>query len=295
MLLAVMMVLALMPGADSDQWSKSYKVEGPSRLRVETGDANIHITSVEGGSIEAHVTTQNMKIGGDGIQIIDRQNGNDVSIEVKFPRHWLQMNFRSRRVDIDLTVPRHIGLDLRTGDGNIEIRGVEGNSALKSGDGRIVIEDVEGTFRAESGDGGVNLKRTHGDFSLQSGDGKIDVEDFDGALHVQTGDGPVRVSGRFDVLEVKTGDGRVEAVAQRGSKLASDWTLRTGDGGLTVRLPGELAADLDLHTGDGQIDLGFPVTIQGRADKKTIRGKLNEGGRLLTIQTGDGSIRLERL
>jgi DUF4097 and DUF4098 domain-containing protein YvlB len=295
MFLAVLMFLALTPSDNPDQWSRSFKVEGPARLRVESGDANIHVSSREGGSIEARVTTENWKIGPGGIQILDRQNGNEVEIDVRFPRQWVQFNFHRRRVDIDLVVPQHISLDLHAGDGNIDVRGVKGDSAIRSGDGHIVIEDVAGSWKADTGYGGVRLARTDGAFFLRSGDGKIEVEDFDGSLHVQTGDGPVRVSGRFDMLDVKTGDGRVEATAQHGSKVASDWTLKTGDGGLTMHVPDELAADVELHTGDGHIELGVPVTIQGRTDQKTIRGKLNAGGRLLTIQTGDGSIRLLKL
>lgn len=295
MLLAVLLFLALIPSDSPDQWSRSYKVEGPARLRIESGDANIHVSSKEGGSIEATVTTENWKIGPGGIQIFDRQNGNDVEIEVRFPRQWVQINFHRRRVDIDLIVPQHINLDLHAGDGNVDVRGVKGDSTIRSGDGHIVIQDVQGSLKADTGDGGVRLARTEGDFSLHSGDGKIDVEEFDGSLRVETGDGPVRVSGRFDLLDVKTGDGKVEATAQAGSKVASDWTLKTGDGGLTMRVPDELAADVELHTGDGHIELGVPVSIQGRTDQKTIRGKLNAGGRLLTIRTGDGSIRLLKL
>jgi len=295
MLLGLLMFFVLGPADNPDQWSKTFNVEGAPRLRVETGDANIHVSTSEGGSIQARLTAHNWKIGPGEIEIIDRQNGNEVDIEVRFPRRWFQVNFHSRRVDLDLVVPRHIDMNLHTGDGNIDVRGVSGVMALRSGDGKLELEDIEGTVKAHTGDGGVNVNRVKGDITLESGDGKIEVAAVDGGLHVQTGDGPVRVSGRFDVLEVKTGDGRVEASAQAGSRLTADWTLRTGDGGLTMRVPDDLEADVDLHTGDGQIDLGVPVTIAGKTDNKTVRGKLNAGGKLLTIKTGDGSIRLQRL
>jgi len=77
--------------------------------------------------------------------------------------------------------------------------------------------------------------------------------------------------------------------------MTSDWSLRTGDGGMTVRLPDSFAADLDVQTNDGHINLAMPVTVSGRASEKRIRGKLNGGGQLLTLHTGDGSIRLDRL
>jgi DUF4097 and DUF4098 domain-containing protein YvlB len=296
MFVLTFLLVALFPSQSTDQWSKTFNVEGSARLRVKTGDANIHVTGGEaGGAIQARVLTQNWKIGEDGIQIFDRQSGNEVEIEVRFPQHWFNANFKHRRVDIELKVPRDIDLNLNTGDGNIDLRAISGDVVLRTGDGNLEIEDVDGKLDANTGDGGVRVARAKGEVTLQSGDGKIEVEGVDGALRVQTGDGPVRVSGRFDLLNVKTGDGRVEAMAQHGSRLASDWTLWTGDGGLTMRVPAELGADVELHTGDGKIELGVPVTIEGKADTRNIRGKLNAGGKLLTLRTGDGPIRLEKL
>jgi len=39
----------------------------------------------------------------------------------------------------------------------------------------------------------------------------------------------------------------------------------------------------------------MPVTVCGRLGSKNIQGKLNGGGNLLTVHTGDGSIHLVHL
>jgi DUF4097 and DUF4098 domain-containing protein YvlB len=104
----------------------------------------------------------------------------------------------------------------------------------------------------------------------------------------------VRVNGRFDVLDLRTGDGGIEASAVEGSKLETNWRLNTGDGNLTLRVPKSIAADVELKTSDGSIDFDMPVTISGRAGKREIHGQINGGGKLLSLKTGDGSIRLER-
>jgi len=103
------------------------------------------------------------------------------------------------------------------------------------------------------------------------------------------------VRGRFDVLDLRTGDGGIEAEVERGSKVSAAWTLRSGDGGITLRLPDDLSADLDAHTGDGHITLDFPVTVAGSISPSSVRGKLGAGGPPLRVQTGDGSIHLQRL
>jgi DUF4097 and DUF4098 domain-containing protein YvlB len=279
---------------ESDQWSKTFTVTGTPRLTVKAGDAHIHVSTVEGNSIEARVTTENVKIG-DGVRIYDRQNGDDIELEVRFPIRWFQINFGRKRVDVELRVPPRTNLDLNTGDGNVDLRGVGGEVTLHTGDGRVVIAEVAGTVRATTGDGPVRIRDARGDLTIKTGDGGVEAEGVDGALRVETGDGRVRLGGRFDVLDVKTGDGGVEVSALAGSKLAADWSVRTGDGDVTLRVPGDLAADVEVNTGDGQIDLGVPVTISGRMGSKRIKGQMNGGGKLLFLKSGDGSIRIERL
>jgi len=59
-------------------------------------------------------------------------------------------------------------------------------------------------------------------------------------------------------------------------------------------LPSTFAADVDLHTSDGHITADIPVSVDGRLSEKNIHGKINGGGNLITIHTGDGSIRLQK-
>ncbi len=140
----------------------------------------------------------------------------------------------------------------------------------------------------------LNSSKFKGEMQLHSGDGSEEIDSVDGKLRATTGDGHIRANGRFDELDLKTGDGRVEARAAVGSALATGWRLETGDGSITLEVPATLAADVDLHTGDGHIDLDMPVTTEGKIREGEVRGKLNGGGNLLMIHTGDGSIRLRK-
>jgi DUF4097 and DUF4098 domain-containing protein YvlB len=129
---------------------------------------------------------------------------------------------------------------------------------------------------------------------LHSGDGSENLEGVEGKLHAWTGDGHITAHGRFDELELKTGDGHVDVRAVNGSSLAAGWRLETGDGNVSLEVPGDLAADVDLHTSDGHIDLDLPLAAEGKVRENEIRGKLNGGGSQLTIRTGDGSIHLRK-
>jgi DUF4097 and DUF4098 domain-containing protein YvlB len=157
-----MMFLSFLPSASADEWTKKFTVESTPKVRVETSDANIRITAVEGKTVDARVTTQGWKIGGDGINIIDRQTGDSIEIEIRFPRKWFQMNWSQRRVDIEIKVPTEANLNLHTGDGNVDLQGVRGDIVLHSGDGKIGLSELQGTLRASTGDGNIELRNVKG-------------------------------------------------------------------------------------------------------------------------------------
>ena len=47
-----------------------------------------------------------------------------------------------------------------------------------------------------------------------------------------------------------------------------DWTMRTSDGSITLRVPDDFSAFLDAWTSDGHIDLQLPVEISGRVEEE---------------------------
>jgi len=259
---SVLFVLALTAAAvlpaRADEWSKTYNLNGKPDLRIETSDANIRVTTWDQNSIEAKVISTHYKIGEGGIRVDERQAGNTVELDVHFPHHDFNIGWGSHRVDIIVQMPREGNVNLRAGDGKIEVAGLKGAMDLHTGDGSENLDSVEGK------------------------------------LHATTGDGHIQASGRFDELELKTGDGHVDVRANAGSTLAAPWRLETGDGSVSLELPQDLSADVDLHTSDGHIDLDMPITTEGKIQPNEIHGKLNGGGSLLTIHTGDGSIRLRK-
>jgi DUF4097 and DUF4098 domain-containing protein YvlB len=244
--------------ARAEERSKTYSLTGRPDLRVETSDANIRVTTWDQNTIEAKVITTRYKIGEGGIRVEEHQNGNLVEIEVRYPHHNFNIEWGQHKVDIVIQMPREGKVNLRTGDGKIEV---------------------------------ASLK---GEMDLHTGDGSVNLDSVDGKLRASTGDGHIQANGRFDELDLKTGDGHVDVRAASGSALTNSWRLETGDGSVSLEVPHDLAADVDLHTSDGHIDLDMPVSAEGKLRQNEIHGKINGGGSLLTIRTGDGSIHLKR-
>jgi hypothetical protein len=259
----------------TDRWEKTYTLPGRAALRILTDDGDVRVGVWERKTIGVRVTTRGWHIGERGVRIEQRQDGDRVDLEVRTP-HW-EFNFGIviRSLQIEVWVPEAADLTLETGDGDVVVPAVSGRLIVRTGDGAITVDGARG------------------DLHLRSGDGRILGSGLDGTLDARTGDGAVRVDGRFDGLTLGSGDGGITAEAMPGSRLASEWSVITGDGRVTLRVPTDLRADLDAHTGDGAIDIGLPITVSGRLNRRDVRGTLNGGGPPLRLRSGDGSIRVE--
>lgn len=249
----------LAASALAEEWNKSYSVGDKPSLRVETNDAAIEITRGVGSTINARVTADGYKLGSD-VHVTEHQTGDNVELQVRLPNNnnWGFHISGRKRVLVQVQVPQNTSLDLHSGDGHIKLDGLSGPARL------------------------------------DTGDGYIEARDFNGSIKAHTSDGHVTVDGVLTDVDVRTGDGHVDLTARPGSKLNTGWLIHTGDGRVEARLPGDLAAELYAHTGDGHIDFDIPVTVNGDIERSRIRGKMNGGGPLLEVSTGDGSIRISK-
>jgi DUF4097 and DUF4098 domain-containing protein YvlB len=249
--------------ASAAQWNKTYTVTARPELRVETNDGSVTINTWDEKRIEAVVTSRGWNIGSD-VQVRERQIGDRIELEAKVPSFHIEfLNFDERWLRIELRVPRDTRTEVHTGDGSVEVNGLQGEIRINTGDGSIRAAGVGGNFDA------------------------------------RTGDGSVHAQGRFESLDVHTGDGSVEVNADEGSHIASAWRIETGDGSVKVGLPSRLAADLDVRTGDGGLDVDLPLSMKTSTknddDHKELHGKLNGGGQPIYVRTGDGGVRIRSI
>jgi len=259
-LLLLFTALLLSQFAVAEDWNKTFNLTGKPNLRVETSDAKLTVDTWDQNTIEAHIVVFGYKIGPGGIDIYDHQSGNNVAIEVRYPREVFHIGWEGHghRVEIQIHMPRQGNVDLKTGDGGIRLTGLKG------------------------------------EMNVTSGDGSQELENIDGILRARAGDGHIRADGRFDGLSLRTGDGRIEATALPDSTMKNEWDLHAGDGSVTLRIPEKFAANVDFETHDGHLNVDLPFTVTGgRLKDNVIRGTINGGGNLLTIHTGDGSIHVE--
>ena len=279
--LAGLATIALVAGtlaagvASAEEWTKSYSINGRARVRVDSNDGAVRVTTGDSKRVEFRVIYEGYTVD-KNLTITSKQDGDNVEISAR-ARNGMSWGWNMhRRLQIEIHMPRNADLGVETGDGSVESDAITGNVDIHTGDGHIRLDGAKGDIR------------------LRTGDGSIEGRDLDGKLEANTGDGHVTLDGRFDSLDIKTGDGSINARANPGSKMLNGWNVRTGDGSVTMSVPADLQANIDATTNDGRISLGIPVTVEGNLGTSQIHGKMNGGGAPLTIHTGDGSIHLSK-
>jgi Putative adhesin len=290
---AALLAASVVP-AHAEDVTKSFVVSGRANVRVETNDGSVRVTTGDSKQVEFRVSYQAYQLGKD-LRVDAHQDGDKVELMARATGHWgITWGHNSRGLHIEVRMPREADLQVETGDGSVQAESINGTVNVHTGDGSVKAYSLSGTIDLHTSDGSITAENLKGDMRLRTGDGSIEARQLDGKVEADSGDGHIRIAGRFDALNVKTGDGSVDTRVLPGSKMVTSWAIRTGDGSVDLVLPSDFQTNIDASTGDGHISLGIPVTIEGTFKNSEMHGKMNGGGQLLTIHTGDGSIRLSK-
>jgi DUF4097 and DUF4098 domain-containing protein YvlB len=231
----------------------------------------------------------------DEIKVQTDQQGDVVTIKVTGPR---RTEFRG------VTIGMHISPTAR-------LRVVvprSSNIQATSGDGSIRAEAVEGKILLTTQDGSVTATRIGGDIQIRSGDGSIRLDNVTGKLDLETEDGSIGLEAQPSVLKARTGDGSIRAMISPDSAMTDNWDLATSDGSVMLQLPGLFNAEIDAETSDGTVRSDHPLLSdedrlerrrgedgdERRERRRVLRAKMGDGGKILKVRTGDGTIRIER-
>ncbi|HJR62707.1 MAG TPA: DUF4097 family beta strand repeat-containing protein [Gemmatimonadaceae bacterium] len=142
---------------------------------------------------------------------------------------------------------------------------------------------VDFTVRVPSGVK-VNASTINGAIAVRGADDEVEVQTVNGGIEAATSRGPIQaqtvngsIVARMDSL---TGDGDIQ--------------LETVNGSITAYMPDSFDAMLDAETVNGRVTTDFPITTSGTISPKELRGSIGRGGRTISLETVNGSVRLLR-
>ena len=215
--------------------------------------------------------------------------------------------------DLHVSVPAGKAVGLYLGVGKTTITNVNGALRVSVASADVAASGTKGSLKISTGSGNVDVRTVTGDINLETGSGDITLSGMQGpSLKLETGSGDVTLTdGKADDLRVETGSGRIDAKSTSGDELSFDTGsgdvdvaltavfrslhIETGSGDVTVKVPPELGAQVELDTGSGDIDLGGLTLQVRRLEHDHVTGTLGDGKGRLSIETGSGDVRLQKL
>ncbi|MBL8056123.1 MAG: DUF4097 family beta strand repeat protein [Anaerolineales bacterium] len=230
----------------------------------------------------------------DALQVSFDQQGDRLTIRYQQPNQVVVVgSTRSDTVDLTLTVPRQMAVDLRANFGDVRLEGVTGAAILKTDFGQITVADTTGPLTAQTNSGTVTARR------VQAGEGAIELRSDFGAVMLEDAAagrlGLHSSSGKITATQV-TVPGQVSADTDFGpitlrAVSGAGYDLRTNSGAITVAgAAGTLLAHTDF--GDIAITDALSVTL----DLKTNSGQIDFTGSLgqgpHTVKTDFGAVTL---
>ena len=122
--------------------------------------------------------------------------------------------------------------------------------------------------------------------------GEIKADDLTGDVEARTVNGGVRLS-TAGQADAETVNGSITASVGQASG-DDALTFKTVNGSIAVELPAAASAELRAATVNGDIHTDFPLHGETRISRRSLSGTLGSGGRRLTLDTVNGSIRIRQ-
>lgn len=116
---------------------------------------------------------------------------------------------REAVIDLDVSLPSGLDLDVDDGSGDLAIRGIDGRLDLEDGSGDIVLERIAGAVAIEDGSGSMMISGVKGDMDIDDGSGDIELKDAGGAVAIEDGSGSIDLRNAAGPVSVDDGSGDI--------------------------------------------------------------------------------------
>jgi DUF4097 and DUF4098 domain-containing protein YvlB len=199
----------------------------------------------------------------DEIKIEVSQDAGGIKVRTVYPEDHVILRIHkgpSYSVDYDIAVPTDAKLWVRTGFGNLEVRGVQGWADIENKNGQLVSRD-SGSTKLVNSFGPVEARGATGNVTIVNNNGPVEVSSVKGALDVQDRFAAITATGIDGQVTITGGNGAVELTN------AGAATISNSFGSITAR---NIHGSLTAKNNNGSIEV---EGVQGRA---TLNGSFGE-------------------
>lgn len=162
---------------------------GADRLVIEAAAGDLVIAG-DDAAVQAHIqgrvcVSKEAWLSEAGVET---DSGSTARIAVTLPdtnKGWNLSGGRYASIDLEITVPAGLELEVRDSSGDMVLRGT-GPVSIEDSSGSIEARDIKGRVTLEDSSGGIELRHIHGDVLVRrDSSGGIDGRDIRGSVRVE--------------------------------------------------------------------------------------------------------------
>jgi DUF4097 and DUF4098 domain-containing protein YvlB len=140
------------------------------------------------------------------------------------------IGFNNHTLDVTVTVPATINLDVEDDSGDISITGIRGSVDIDDDSGDIDLKHIQGKLGIEDDSGAIDMSDVNGDASIDDDSGDIVIRDHTGNVSIEDDSGDIRVTNVKGGVTVEDGSGDINIRGVDGDVTI----LNDGSGGAKV-------------------------------------------------------------
>jgi ribosomal protein L24E len=218
--------------------SLSLSASSLSQFDIEAGAGSLIVKGDDSATeitVHADIRTTEEK---NYVLELDR-SGDTAKLVARHNSHVGYWNGSSPKIDLTVTMPANLMLDIDDGSGNIKVTNINNGLVLEDGSGSASLEDIKGDVTIDDGSGDLFVKNVQGNIELEDGSGGLTVSNVTGDIEIDDGSGELTVMDVTGKVTIDDGSGSID-VSRAGSLKIID----SGSGGLSIsKIKGEVDID----------------------------------------------------
>lgn len=249
---------------------KTFTIGSGGKLILDNSNGDVNLQSWERDNVEIREKLRLDVFTQEEAQEIARRSesgysysGNTIRVESDRGGVWM-------RRDYVVYLPAKFDLDIRSSNGDISGKGLNGFISLRTSNGEITLAGASGEIEIKTSAGDLRLEDINGLLHAATSAGNVSLRNLGDNADVSTSGGNIRLFNAKKNAEVKTSGGEI-----RVDKVGGNLVARTSGGNIDVS---DCAGIAELHTSGGDIDISnMGSSVEAHTSGGDIRGKNIDG------------------
>lgn len=251
---------------------RTFTVQPGGTLIVDADAASVRVTGGNGNQVTVHMNFRGSEehLAKMTLDAVAKDGGVTVTMRRQGRQSWFNWGGWNSGGFIEIRIPKHYEVNVRTGGGDVELRDAAGTARLRTSGGNVVARNLEGSIELRTSGGTIEADDIRGDVDADTSGGDVRLTKVDGKIDAHTSGGSVRCSlaGSNRGISASTSGGDVELILPRGT-----------------------AGNVEATTSGGNVRSELPLSPMVQKEGR-LEGALNGGGPPIDAHTSGGNISL---